>query len=604
MSAPRHARRDFLKGLGLGAGALALSGCAGGIPEGEGGTAADARSGGGVVRAAGRKPNVVIVFTDDQGYGDLGCHGNKVIRTPFLDAFHSKSIRLTNFHVAPTCAPSRAGLMTGHYCNSTGVWHTIMGRSLLRRDEVTMADVFASGGYRTGIFGKWHLGDNYPFRPQDRGFGEVLVHGGGGVGQTPDYWGNDYFDDTYFHNGVPEKQTGYCTDVFFDAAMKFIEADRNRPFLCYIPTNAAHGPFLVAEKYRKMYEGKENVPHAAFYGMITNIDENWARLEGKLKALGIEENTILIFMTDNGTAAGFRGGKGFNGGLRGTKGSEYDGGHRVPCFVRWPAGGLGGGRDIGRLAANVDVLPTLIDLCGLKEPPGVKFDGASLAPLLKGQAAAWPDRTLVVDSQRVEHPQKWRKSAVMTDRWRLVNGRELHDMDADRGQKRNVADAHPDVVKRLRAAYEKWWTDTSGRFGEYCRTVLGSDKENPVCLTCHDWHTPRVPWHHGAIRSGAKANGFWAVEVERGGTYEFALRRWPKEVNAPITAALPGGGRAIRATEARLKIANVDETKPIGKGAAKVTFTVTLPAGKTKLQTWFTDGGESRGAFYVYVKRL
>ena len=191
--------------------------------------------------------------------------------------------------------------------------------------------------------------------------------------------------------------------------------------------------------------------------------------------------------------------------------------------------------------------------------------------------------------------------------WGLPESSEyptLHDMDSDRGQKRNVADVHPDVVKRLRAAYEKWWTDTSHRFGEYCRTVLGSDKENPVCLTCHDWHAQRVPWNQGSIRGGASANGFWAVEVERGGTYEFALRRWPREVNAPITAALPGGGRAIRATKARLKIANVDETKPVGKNAAAVTFTVTLPAGKTKLQTWFTDGGESRGAFYVYVKRL
>ena len=190
-------------------------------------------------------PNVVLVVTDDQGYGDLGCHGNPILRTPNLDALYRRSVRLTDFHVGPTCAPTRASLMTGRYCNRTGVWHTIMGRSLLRRDEVTMADVFAAGGYRTGIFGKWHLGDNYPYRPQDRGFHEVLIHGGGGVGQTPDAWGNDYFDDTYLHNGTPEKFSGYCTDVWFDGAMRFIEDNRDRPFFAYLATNAPHSPYRV-----------------------------------------------------------------------------------------------------------------------------------------------------------------------------------------------------------------------------------------------------------------------------------------------------------------------------------------------------------------------
>ncbi len=288
-----------------------------------------------------RAPNVVLVLTDDQGYGDLACLGNPILQTPNIDSLHRQSLRLTDFHVGPTCAPTRAALMTGRYCNRTGVWHTVMGRSLLRRDEVTMADVFAAGGYRTGVFGKWHLGDNYPYRPQERGFHEVLVHGGGGVGQTPDYWGNRYFDDAYWHNGVPEKQKGYCTDVWFEAALRFIETNRDRPFFAYIATNAPHSPYNVAEKYSGLYAGKD-VPNANFYGMITNIDENVGRLQSKLKALGLEENTILIFMTDNGTAAGFQGKRAFNAGMRGNKGSEYDGGHRVPCFIRWPAGGLGG----------------------------------------------------------------------------------------------------------------------------------------------------------------------------------------------------------------------------------------------------------------------
>jgi arylsulfatase A-like enzyme len=551
-----------------------------------------------------RPPNVVLVLTDDQGYGDLGCLGNLLLQTPSLDSLYRQSVRLTDFHVSPTCAPTRAALMTGRYCNRTGVWHTVMGRSLLRRDEVTMADVFAAGGYRTGIFGKWHLGDNYPFRPQERGFQEVLVHGGGGVGQTPDYWGNRYFDDTYWHNGTPEKQKGYCTDVWFDAALRFIEANRDRPFFAYIPTNAAHGPYNVAEKYSHLYAGKD-VPNANFYGMITNIDENMGRLLNKLRALGLEDNTILIFMTDNGTAAGFQGKRGFNAGMRGNKGSEYDGGHRVPCFVRWPAGGLGGGKDIGRLTAHIDLLPTLIALCGLPKPKGVKFDGTSLAPLLKNGDADWPDRILVTDSQRIEHPEKWRKNALMTDRWRLVNGKELYDIHADPGQKNDVAGDYSEVVRKLRLAYEDWWADVSPQFDEYCEIVIGSDQENPARLTCHDWHGgAEPPWNQTHILKGEPSNGFWAVEVAQAGEYEFALRRWPRELDQPINAAIPGG-QAIQASTARLTMGEIELASPVAAGAKEVVFRTRLKPGKMKLQTWLTaENGTSRGAYFIYVRRL
>ena len=546
------------------------------------------------------RPNVVLVMTDDQGYGDLTCHGNPIIQTPHLDELYAKSVRLTNFHVGPTCSPTRAALMTGHYCNRTGVWHTIMGRSLLRKDEVTMGDIFSVAGYRTGIFGKWHLGDNYPFRPQDRGFGEVLIHGGGGVGQGPDYWGNDYFDDTYFHNGKTEKFTGYCTDVWFDGAMKFIEANKNRPFFCYLPTNAPHGPYNVAAEYMNPYLDK-GLPEsqARFYGMITNIDDNMARLMRRLKELNLEENTILIFMTDNGSS-----GNGYNAGMRGKKGSEYDGGHRVPCFIRWPAGHLTSGKDIERLTAHVDLLPTLIELCGLKKPQDLKFDGDSIVRLLTGRDGNWPDRTMVTDSQRIEHPEKWRKSAVMTDRWRLINGKELYDMKIDPGQKKDIADADPQVVDKLRKAYEDWWASVSTRFDEYCEIIIGSDKQNPTRLMSHDWHTPKVPWNQGVIRSGMQANSFWAVEIERSGTYQFELRRWPEEVDAPINEAIPGG-KAIAATKARLKVADIDETITVPAEAKAVTFQVRLKPGKTRLQTWLMDDkGTSRGAYYVYAKRL
>jgi len=546
-----------------------------------------------------KRPNVVLVMTDDQGYGDLACHGNPVVRTPNIDALHSQSTRLTNFHVCPTCTPTRAALMTGRYSLRTGVWHTIMGRSIMRDDEVTMGDVFSASGYRTSIFGKWHLGDNYPYRPQDRGFGETLIHGGGGVGQTPDYWGNDYFDDTYFSNGKPEKCLGYCTDVFFDAAMRFIETNKDRPFFCYLPTNAAHGPYHVADRYSKPYRDKGvKSRQANFYGMITNIDENTGRLMQRLDQLGIAENTILIFMTDNGTSGG-----GFPAGMRGRKGNPYDGGHRVPCFIRWPGGKIQAGRDIDWLTAHIDLLPTLIDLCGLKSPAGVKFDGATLTPMLK-EALFSPGRMICVDQQRIDHPQKWRNAVVMTDRWRLIKGSELYDMKTDPGQKRNVAGKHTDVVAELRKAYERWWADVSKRFDEYCEIPIGIEAEPVVRIACHDWHGPKVPWNQQHIRQGMEANGVWAVEVARSGRYQISLRRWPTEVDRPITAAIPGG-QAIQATKARLKIADVDVSQPIASGATAATFQLSLQAGKTRMQTWFTDEqGASRGAYYVYVKRL
>ena len=546
--------------------------------------------------------NVVLVMTDDQGYGDLGFHGNEMIQTPHLDQLAQQSARFTNFHVDPTCSETRAALMTGRYASRAGVWHTIMGRSILRSDEKTMADVFAANGYRTGIFGKWHLGDCYPYRPQDRGFGEVLVHGGGGVGQTPDYWGNDYFDDAYFRNGQPEKQAGYCTDVFFRAGMRFIEENQDRPFFCYIPTNAPHGPFRVDEKYSRPYLA-QNVPPAMakFYGMITNIDENMGKLLAKLDALGLREKTLLIFMTDNGTAAGNPRRKaepeqwpGFNAGMRAQKGSQYDGGHRVPCFVSGPvvASGVGPG-EIDVLAAHFDLLPTLIDVCGLQGPPDVRFDGRSLKPLLSG-AGAWPERTLLVHSQRIDHPQKWRKSAVMTERWRLIDGQELYEIAKDPGQQQDVAGANPEVVQSLRSHYEAWWDDISERFDEYVAMPLGSAEANPTTLTCHDWHAESVPWHHDQVRRDPASNGFWAVDVKRAGRYEFTLRLRPAGVDYPLEAGT-----------ARVQVGDAEAEAPIKAGAAAVTVALDLQPGEARLQTSLREENRGeRGAFFVEVKRV
>lgn len=567
-----------------------------------------------------RKPNVVLVITDDQGYGDIAAHGNKMIQTPNLDQLYRQSLRLTNFHVDPTCAPTRSALMTGHYSTRTGVWHTIMGRSLMNTNEVTLAEVMQSNGYKTGMFGKWHLGDNYPLRPQDQGFETVVQHGGGGVTQTPDYWQNDYFDDTYLRNGKPEKFKGYCTDIWFQEALNFIEMNKSEPFFAYISTNAPHSPYLVDPKYSDPYERKGvSKQMAAFYGMITNIDENMGLLERRLKDWGLDENTILIFMTDNGTAAGFKRpqpedlskkqqrrlskGKpivleswpGFNAGMRGTKGSEYDGGHRVPCYIRWPAGKLDGGRDITQLSAHIDILPTLAELCHLTISSELKLDGTSLVPILKGKKDALRNRTLIVHSQRIETPEKWRKSSVMTERWRLVNQMELYDIQHDPGQTKNIASEFPGVVKYLSAEYEKWWESLKPRFTEYVAIGVGSRFENPAHLTCHDWHAPiqQVPWNHQQIAKNPIANGFWIVNVEAPGTYEITLRCRPESAHHPLKKGV-----------ARIQIGDQKQQQDIDEGDLSTTFTLDLTKGQKKLQTWLDEGnGVSRGAFFVEIFR-
>ncbi len=568
------------------------------------------------------KPNVVIVITDDQGYGDLSCHGNPVLKTPNLDRLHRESVRLADYHVAPTCSPTRAALLTGHWTNRTGVWHTIMGRSMLREDEVTLGQIFKDGGYATGMFGKWHLGDNYPYRPEDRGFTEVMRHGGGGVGQTPDYWDNAYFDGSYWHNGKPTPVEGFCTDVFFDYAKRFIRSQKaaGRPFLAYISTNAPHGPMHAPEAFAKPYFDKVGgVGLAHFFGMIANIDHNVGELRDFLAAEGLAEDTVFIFTTDNGTAAGA---EIHNSGMRGRKGSEYDGGHRVPLFLHWPGGGLAGGRDVAPITAHVDLVPTLIDLCGIGAPEGVRFDGTSIAPLLRGDPAGWPDRVLVTDSQRVKNPVKWRKSAVMTDRWRLVNGKELYDMEADPGQEKDVAGAHPDVVKRLVAFYDAWWAELEPTFAEDTSIYLGHPGENPARLTSHDWiFTGGIPWNQAHVRRAlthrSVGEAFWNVKVVEAGDYEFRLRRWPEEADHPIDAPLPPGadvpgvkamrtaaGAAIKPVKATLRIGDVSEEAEVAPGAREVVFNVKLEAGKTRLSASFVEaGGKQYGAYFVYVRR-
>jgi arylsulfatase A-like enzyme len=572
----------------------------------------------------------VFVLTDDQGYPELGCHGHPLIKTPNLDAFHRCATRFGQFHVGPTCAPTRSGLLTGHYANSTGVWHTIGGRSLLRKDEWTLAAALRESGYRTGLFGKWHLGDEYPYRPQDRGFEHAVHHGGGGISQTPDYWGNDYFDDTYCANGQPRRFQGYCTDVFFAEAMKYLEANRDEPVFCYISTNAPHGPYNVPPRYRDLYRNC-GVPeeYARFLGMITNIDENFGKLRAHLQRLGLEEDTILVFMSDNGPCGGARREveNPYNAGMRGYKGSEYDGGHRVPFFLRWPNGGLEEALDINELTAYVDFMPTLLDLCGVPVPAGRTFHGQSLAPLLRGETGgAWRERVLVTDSQRVPYPLKWKQSAAMKNTWRLVNGRELYDVASDPAQQHDLAADHPDQVAELRAGYERWWETVSQQFDEEIPISLGAEGEAEACLTTHDWRndTCDCAWNQAFVRKGQVCNGYWEVQVERPGVYEFELRRWPREAGHALATGIDGddiewhregvsdrsrdhytGGTALPIRRACLKVTGHPPlSTDVAPDDTAAVLEVELKPGPAHVQTWLTDGSNFNvGAYYVYVRR-
>jgi len=548
-----------------------------------------------------RRPNVILIMTDDQGYGEIAAHGNPDIQTPHMDRLHAESVRLTDFHVDPTCSPTRAALLTGRYSTRTGVWHTINGRSMINPDELTMAEVFKANGYATAMIGKWHLGDNHPCRPQDKGFDHAVWHLGGGVGNGPDFWENDYYDDTFMVNGAWQKFDGYCTDVWFREASDFVSKQRDHPFFLYLSTNAPHDPYIVPDKYAALYEASGMPPAMAkFYGMITNIDENLGRFRKHLDDLGLSENTLLIFLTDNGTTAGWIDPKAgydyFNAGMRGWKGSAWDGGHRVPCFWHWPAKGLTGGRDATQLTAHIDILPTLTDLLDLKQPEGPAIDGVSLRGVLTDDGPALPDRTLFVHVQRGFLPPKWKNSVAMTPRWRLIDGAQLYDITADAGQQSDLAGEHPELVERLRGDYEQWWASLAPDMKQTVRYVLGGD-ENPMTLSSHDWLMPGTEpaaWHQNHIKRGALINGPWAVEVKQAGTYEISLHRWAPYLDKPMQIAA-----------ARLKLGEVDEHIDLEQTATKASFRVKLDAGPATLQTWLTrPDGESHGAYYTKIRLL
>ena len=426
------------------------------------------------------KPNIILVITDDQGYPVIGRHGHPWISTPHLDALHDASTRFSRFLVSPTCSPTRSALMTGRHSFKNGVTHTVMERERLTLKAVILPQVLKTAGYTSGIFGKWHLGDEDAYQPRNRGFDEEFIHGAGGIGQAydcscADVPGNRYQDPVVRHNGIFTKTRGYCTDVFFSAALDWIhrQSVAGRPFFAYIATNAPHSPYVAPERNAARFTdlgfGKQQ---AGFYGMVENIDENIGRLMARLKEWNLLENTVVIFMSDNGMTGGGSGQPGkplspghpfFNAGMKGLKGSVDEGGVRVPFFIRWD-GKIPAGREVDRIAAHIDILPTLAELAGAGIPAG-QVEGRSLLPLLgKDQPAEWPDRCFFshqgrwpVGSEPDDH--QWRDFAVRNQRFRLVGRTELYDMEKDPGQTTNVAEQHPEVTRAMLAAYEIFWKE-------------------------------------------------------------------------------------------------------------------------------------------------
>ena len=583
------------------------------------------------------RPNVIVVMTDDQGYPDLSCHGNPVLQTPHLDKLHGQSVRLTDFHVAPMCTPTRGQLLTGLDAARNGAINVSSGRTLLRADLPTMADFLGKAGYRTGLFGKWHLGDNYPFRPQDRGFEETLWFPSSHINSTPDVWNNDYFDDTYMRNGERVPYEGYCTDVFFDEAIEWMQdrVGKEEPFFAYIPTNAPHGPYWVPQEYRESMTEQFDAAQKAgrigdfepdirgklitFLAMISNIDDNVGRLTQFLDESGIADNTLIIYLTDNGSTMGERY---FNAGMRGRKTQLWEGGHRVPCFIRWPKGELGVPRDLDGLTQVQDLLPTILDFCQVDS--GTELDGMSLVEAVRGEATVPEERMLVINYSRMprldypmpDSPSVMRRegAGVLWKRWRLLEDKELYDLASDPMQEHNVIDQHPEVVRQMRSELDAWWSDVGAIANEPQPVVIGHDAENPMMLTACEWLDVFID-QQGQIRNGVRKNGWWELEVAQAGEYEFELRRFPRESGLALDEASPyvdiadgsfAAGRAIPIRKARLQIGTGPVSlKPAKPGDESVTFLATLEAGPTRLYTWFLgqDGNSLVGAYYVYVNR-
>ena len=565
--------------------------------------------------AQAERPNVIVIMSDDQGGGDYGFMGNKIIRTPALDAMAKKSGLLTKFYVSPVCAPTRASLMTGRYNYRTRCIDTYVGRAMMDPEEVTIAELLRAADYRTGIYGKWHLGDNYPMRPMDQGFQDSLIHRGGGIGQPSDPIGAEgkYTDPTLIQNGVETPMKGYCTDIYFDAAMEFIETavKQKDPFFTYIATNAPHGPYhdvpeALYQEYLKvdfrpiMIHKNLNPARlksetdrlARICAMITNIDENVGRLFKKLDQLGIRENTIVMYLNDNGPNS-----MRYVGNMRGMKSHIDDGGVRSPLVFHWPAK-VKAGHTSDTLCAHIDLMPTILDACGVTAPAQLKIDGRSFLPLLTGNNAPWPKRQVVLQSHRGNVPQLYHHFALHEEPWKLVHptgfGKErfdgppkleLYDLNKDPRQQNNLAEQRPKVFQRLKKSYEDWFADvSSSRPDNYAppRIVIGTKHETRTVLTRQDWrHATGRPW-------GRDSNGAWLLEAREACAYR---------VEIIFKENHPAGKATLNTGKAQLTLDVPANQKRVQ------TDQLHLPAGKFKLSVDAVFNGKTQGPHQVILTR-
>jgi arylsulfatase A-like enzyme len=533
--------------------------------------------GGGLLAQRPRRPNVIVILTDDQGYGDLSLHGNDKLATPHIDSLARDGAQLTRFHCSPVCSPTRSSLLTGRYNYRTGIVDTYLGRSMMRPGETTIAEMLKPAGYRTGIFGKWHLGDNYPLRPMDQGFDESLVLNGGGLlqpGDPPEELTGvkpSYFNPLLTRNGKWEQSQGYCTDVYFREAMQFIAKPAGRPFFCYVATNAPHTPLQVEEALVKPFLAKGlDETTAKIYAMVENIDQNVGKLLSFLKEKNLEQDTMVVFLTDNGPQQ-----RRYNAGMRALKGSVYEGGTRVPCLVRWPAA-VKAGTTVDRVAAHIDWTPTILEATGARTT--AQLDGRSLLPLLRDPEASktWSNRTLFLQWHRGDAPEKFKQAAVLTQRYKLVNGTELYDIEADPAEKTDIAARDPGVVRQLRDSYESWFADV-GKAG-YAPPRIVISKIAPTLLTRQDWRGAEASWD-------TKGRGHWEVQTAFAGPYDVTLL-FPGGPEAGKLEATWLGSHAIAAGQTRLDLKAVK--LPIQREAR---FEATL-----------TRGGAALGIHYAYFK--
>lgn len=569
------------------------------------------------------KPNVIILLTDDQGYGDMSFHGNPVLETPQMDRLAKDSTRFSQFCVSPLCQPTRASLLTGR--------NKVIGRRI-EPNEQTLPELFKRGGYSTAIFGKWHLGEYAPFRPIDKGFDEQLIIGGGAISQVQDYWGNTNDSPMLNHNDEWEPYSGYVTDILFDEAMGWMEQkhQNDEPFFCYLSTNAAHFPFSAPEEFEKPFRDQGmDEQSAAFYGMIANLDYNLGRLREHLEKLGIEEDTLLVFMNDNGSALALKKGL-YNANLRGAKSSVYEGGVRAAAFFYWP-GTLKADYEIDQLAMHYDILPTMSELCDipLKEGEDVaELDGMSLKPLLFGEEATYPERYYVVYQGAWPPDQPLRKygnTSIRSQNYRLANGNELYDLRNDISETKNLFFEQPEKAKELLGAYDKWWEKMSPQLGTlrvYKAYPIGENPGDKTTMTALHYYDSRVEpssckwydvmfWRQAGLEGvldQEKAEtpkneplmGAWKMDFKSPGTYKFTLNKGTKSTPEEMTVIEPG--------TAYVRVGHQQIEVPIAEKCQSVEVDVILEkAGIQFLECWF-DGqrkdGKFSGAYFIDVERV